>query len=34
MQQHIVKEEFNISLCPVLNAYSHEKPVIWESAFW
>jgi len=25
MQQHIVKEEFSISLCPVLNAYSHEK---------
>jgi len=27
-------EEFSISLCPILNAYSHEKSVVWKSAFW
>jgi len=28
VQQHTVKEEFSISLCPVLNAYPHEKSVV------
>jgi hypothetical protein len=28
MKQKVLKEEFSISLCPVLNAYAREKSVV------